>query len=333
MIHGGGHLLFSRQDIPMKHVRVLLQRGFLPVSVDYRLCPEMSLFDGPVTDCRDALAWVREVLPSLPLSWPNVQIDPTKVLALGWSSGGQLAMTLGYTAKSRGIKPPDVILPFYSPSDLEAEFWDKPIYPAAAEEPPQEIWGELDCVREEPILEYTPLSNKRATGLSLTLKDDRARLILHMNWKAQSVPVLIRGLPHKSRASASTSASASASASAGQQDMMDNARVTDWKALPKPPVEKIRACSPYWHILQGDYRTPTFMVHGNADDWIPYQMTQRTIAALRERGVPCGILIPDQCGHAFDLFPQEDRLGVGWPAIEAAYDFACEQLAMRSSTS
>lgn len=121
MIHGGGHLLFSRQDIPMKHVRVLLQRGFLPVSVDYRLCPEMSLFDGPVTDCRDALAWVREVLPSLPLSWPHVQVDPTKVLALGWSSGGQLAMTLGYTAKSRGIKPPDVILPFYSPSDLEAE--------------------------------------------------------------------------------------------------------------------------------------------------------------------------------------------------------------------
>jgi acetyl esterase/lipase len=158
------------------------------------------------------------------------------------------------------------------------------------------------------ILEYAPISNKRATGLSLTLKDDRARLILHMNWKAQSVPVLIRGLPHK-------------------DDVAPN-DTTDWKALPPPPVEKVRECSPYWHILQGDYRTPTFMVHGNIDEWIPYPMTQKTVAALQERGVPCGIRIPDQCGHAFDLFPREDRLGVGWPAIEAAYDFACSQLAM-----
>jgi acetyl esterase/lipase len=121
MIHGGGHLLFSRQDIPMKHVRELLQRGFLPVSVDYRLCPELSLFDGPVTDCCDALQWVRETLPSLRLGGPRVRIMPGKVLALGWSSGGQLAMTLGYTSRTKGIQPPDVILPFYSPSDLEAD--------------------------------------------------------------------------------------------------------------------------------------------------------------------------------------------------------------------
>lgn len=121
MIHGGGHLLFSRQDIPMKHVRVLLQRGYLPVSVDYRLCPEVSLFEGPVTDCCDALEWVRNTLPKLTLTGPAVRLVPDKVLALGWSSGGQLAMTLGYTAPGRGIKAPDVILPFYSPSDLEAE--------------------------------------------------------------------------------------------------------------------------------------------------------------------------------------------------------------------
>ena len=121
MIHGGGHLLFGRKDIPMKHVRTLLQLGFLPVSVDYRLCPECSLFDGPVTDVCDSLKWVRTVLPSLLLASPNVRVDPSKVIALGWSSGGQLAMTLGYTAESRGIKPPDAILGFYSPTDLESD--------------------------------------------------------------------------------------------------------------------------------------------------------------------------------------------------------------------
>lgn len=70
-------------------------------------------------DCCDALEWARKTLPSLDLTGPKVTIDPSKLLALGWSSGGQLAMTLGYTARARGIKPPDAILPFYSPSDLE----------------------------------------------------------------------------------------------------------------------------------------------------------------------------------------------------------------------
>ncbi|KAI3339589.1 hypothetical protein F4824DRAFT_455895 [Ustulina deusta] len=313
MIHGGGHLLFGRQDIPMKHVRVLLQRGFLPVSTDYRLCPELTLFDGPVTDCRESLRWARETLPFIRLSEPSVTVDTSRLLALGWSSGGHLAMTLGHTAKPEGIKPPDVILPFYSPTDLEDEFWYKPNYVDAAEEEPTEIWGELDAVLEEPIVDYTPLSDKRTTALSLTLKDDRARLILHMNWKAQGIPLLIRGLPHKSKVPAGDK--------------------TDWKNLPLPPVEKIRECSPYWQILQGNYCTPTFMVHGNNDDWLPHRMTEKTIAELKKRGIPCGIIIPDQCGHAFDLFPRGPRgdpLGLGWAAIENAYNFACDQLRMMS---
>ncbi|KAI5917195.1 hypothetical protein F4810DRAFT_718129 [Camillea tinctor] len=312
MIHGGGHLLFSRRDIPMKHVRTLLQRGLLPVSIDYRLCPETTLFEGPITDCCDALEWVKETLPFLNLAGPKVTIDPNKLLALGWSSGGQLAMTLGYTARARGIQPPDVILPFYSPSDLEDDFWNQPQYPNAAEEEPIDIWGELDSVQDKPILEYAPMSNNKGAGLSLTLKDDRARLILHMNWKAQAVQVLIRGLPHKSRVSTDD--------------------LTDWKALPSPPVERVRECSPYWHILQGTYRTPTFMVHGDNDDWLPHQMSEKTIAALRQRGIPCGIRIAEQCGHAFDLWPREDKLKVGWQAIEVAYDFACEQLMMTNDS-
>lgn len=105
----------------MNHVRVLLKRGFLPVSIDYRFCPELTLFDGPVSDCRDALRWARETLPFLPLSEESVTIDPSRLLALGWSSGGHLAMTLGHTAEPEGIKAPDLILPFYSPSDLEDE--------------------------------------------------------------------------------------------------------------------------------------------------------------------------------------------------------------------
>jgi len=120
-MHGGGHFMFGRKDVPMKHIRTLLERGFLPVSTDYRLVPETTLFEGPMADCCDALEWARETLPNLTLSGPRVQINSSTILAIGWSSGGQLAMSLGYTAPERGIKAPEAIYALYPPSDFEAE--------------------------------------------------------------------------------------------------------------------------------------------------------------------------------------------------------------------
>ena len=121
MLHGGGHVLYTRKDVHMKHVKVLLQRGFLPVSVDYRLCPEVTILEGPMKDACDALRWARDSLPSLRLAGPPVKIDEEKLAAVGWSSGGHLAMTLGYMAGTKGIRPPDVVLAFYCPSDFEAD--------------------------------------------------------------------------------------------------------------------------------------------------------------------------------------------------------------------
>ena len=105
----------------MKHIRTLIDRGYLPVSTDYRLVPETNLFEGPMTDCCDALQWATETLPTLSLAGPAVVPDPSKVLSIGWSSGGQLSMSLGYTAPERGIKPPDVVLAMYPPSDMESD--------------------------------------------------------------------------------------------------------------------------------------------------------------------------------------------------------------------
>lgn len=105
----------------MKHIKTLLERGFLPVSVDYRLCPEVNLAQGPMTDACDALAWARSTLPHLQRAHPDVQLDADRVAAVGWSSGGHLAMTLAYMAPMNGVLPPDVVLAFYCPSNFEAE--------------------------------------------------------------------------------------------------------------------------------------------------------------------------------------------------------------------
>ena len=119
MIHGGGHVLLSRKDIRPKQTKLLLQNGFVPVSIDYRLCPETRLVEGPMADVCDALSWVRAHLSSLlnKHSWLNIDTD--KVVAVGWSTGGHLAMSLAWTAPQRGLKPLSAVLGFYCPTDYE----------------------------------------------------------------------------------------------------------------------------------------------------------------------------------------------------------------------
>lgn len=158
------------------------------------------------------------------------------------------------------------------------------------------------------IIEYAPVSEKRTMALSLTLKDDRAKIILHMCWNSQTIPILVHGLPHK--------------------DSVPATDKTDWKYQPPASVEQVQAISPLWQIRQGNYKTPTFIVHGNGDDWLPLSMSERTIKELKDCGVPAGLSVPERCGHAFDLFPVGDPLNVGWTAIEKGYEFICSQLGM-----
>ena len=122
------------------------------------------------------------------------------------------------------------------------------------------------------------------------------------------MPILVRGLPNKQNLPATDK--------------------TDWKYNPAASVEQVQVISPLWQIKQGNYKTPTFIVHGNSDNWLPLSMNERTIEELQRRGIPASLAILEQCGHAFDLFPIGDPLGVGWTALEQGYDFICRQLGM-----
>ena len=145
-------------------------------------------------------------------------------------------------------------------------------------------------------------------ALSLTLKDDRARIILHMCWNSQTIQILVHGLP--------------------QASSLSSTDETDWRYRPDASAEQVHEISPLWQVRQGHYKTPTFITHGNGDDWLPLSMSERFIKELQDRGIPASLDIPERCGHAFDLFPVGDPLGVGWKSIEKGYEFICKQLGM-----
>lgn len=72
---------------------------------------------------------------------------------------------------------------------------------------------------------------------------------------------------------------------------------TDWNALPQPSLEKIRAVSPMAHIRAGNYNTPTFLIHGTADDLIPWQQSQGTYEAMVEKGIPVELALVEGARH------------------------------------
>lgn len=131
--------------------------------------------------------------------------------------------------------------------------------------------------------------------------DPRSRIVLHMNWKGQALPILLGGLPSK-------------------KDIGNEAAAAKkWHALAQPPQSEIASISPYAQIICLAYRTPTFLIHGTRDDLIPWEQTKRTHDALVERGIRSGCVILDDAVHLFDLYV--DPTGKGFEAVEEGYRF------------
>ncbi|KAH7073450.1 alpha beta-hydrolase [Paraphoma chrysanthemicola] len=123
IFHAGGFVLGSSAMVPKSQISYLAQRGFVVVVPEYRLCPQVGLYEGPIQDAKDVLVWCREELPAL-LKEKNVgvEIDTMKVVAMGHSAGGHLALTTGTCPN-----PPLAILDFYSGKYFRDPHWTTPL--------------------------------------------------------------------------------------------------------------------------------------------------------------------------------------------------------------
>lgn len=127
--------------------------------------------------------------------------------------------------------------------------------------------------------------------------DPRSRIVLHMNWHAQALPILLNGLPSIPTAT----------------------DTTDYTSLPLPSAAQISSISPLAHVEDGSYRTPTYLVHGTKDDLIPWQQSQGFVQALQGRGVKAGFGKGEGKVHLFDLY--RDRDGSGWESVRTGFEW------------
>jgi acetyl esterase/lipase len=208
-------------------------------------------------------------------------------------------MTMAFTTVQRNIAPPTAILAFYCPSDFEDPCWVTPNFPENSEKTSTAGYNLLEGVQETAITSYNVPKALAAVGGWMSPQDPRSRIVLHMNWKAQFLPVILNGLPHASKVSVSEAEAL--------------------YAQPQPDTHQIQRISPYAQIVQGTYRTPTYVVHGTEDDLIPWKQTARTVNALKEKGVAAEAVIVEGGVHLFDLYRDTDEKG--WEAVCKGYGF------------
>jgi acetyl esterase/lipase len=93
-IHGGGMMLGSRLSVDASFLDAVADRGFVLVSVDYRLAPEHP-YPAAVLDCHAGLLWTADHAADL-------GFDPARLAIAGSSAGGGLAAATALLARDRG---------------------------------------------------------------------------------------------------------------------------------------------------------------------------------------------------------------------------------------
>lgn len=78
--------------LPIEQIDYLANSGLVVVSADYRLCPQVSLYEGPIQDAKDAYRWCKEDLPTLLKNDESIDVDSSRIVVFGHSAGGCLAL-------------------------------------------------------------------------------------------------------------------------------------------------------------------------------------------------------------------------------------------------
>lgn len=93
LIHGGGFSSGNRNAM-LGYCRLLAKGGFPSVTISYRLTSQGHAFPKALEDVSAAVVWMRA-------NAENLGIDPQKIVLIGYSAGGTLAMSTGYADGSR----------------------------------------------------------------------------------------------------------------------------------------------------------------------------------------------------------------------------------------
>jgi acetyl esterase/lipase len=114
-IHGGALIVGSRSGVPKQLLDMCRTDGFVLVSIDYRLAPEVKL-PAIIDDIKDAFRWLREQGPKL------FHADANRIVVTGGSAGGYLTLMTGICVDPR----PTALVAYWGYGDVDGAWYTKP---------------------------------------------------------------------------------------------------------------------------------------------------------------------------------------------------------------
>jgi len=119
-IHGGAWVIGDKREQGLPLLHELARRGWVTVTINYRLSPRATWPDH-IVDCKRALVWVREHIA-------EYGGDPAFIAVSGGSAGGHLSALLALTPGDSVFQPGfealdasvDACVPFYGVYDMTA---------------------------------------------------------------------------------------------------------------------------------------------------------------------------------------------------------------------
>jgi acetyl esterase/lipase len=167
-LHGGGWSAGKRQDLA-KTIEVLAGRGYVAVTVSYRLAPA-ARFPAQIEDCKAAVRWLRAHAQTY-------KVNPDRIGALGYSAGAHLACLLGTADANDGLEGngghPDrssrvqAVVSFFGPTDLTIKDWS------------QEVEDRFLLPFLGATIEARPELYKRVSAVTYVTRDDPPFLFFH----------------------------------------------------------------------------------------------------------------------------------------------------------
>jgi acetyl esterase/lipase len=97
VIHGGGWVSGAKEDVVQVLCAPLVERGFVVANVDYRLAAAAPA-PAAVNDIFEAAAWLAQ-------RSAGYRIDPKRIITIGHSAGGELALMAALAPESAGFGP------------------------------------------------------------------------------------------------------------------------------------------------------------------------------------------------------------------------------------
>ena len=100
--HGGGLMVGSSAMIPKVQVEYLANQGFVVVIPNYRLAPQVTAKEA-FSDCEEAYDWATQSLPGQLKSKYGVDLDASRVVAYGHSTGGAISFHIASCKQLRAV--------------------------------------------------------------------------------------------------------------------------------------------------------------------------------------------------------------------------------------